>query len=467
MPTCLTPSGFARLNVPSYLCDLLASKDIVTPTPIQAGAIPVAMDGRDLIGVAQTGTGKTLAFGLPMVTRLKFPQVGLVLAPTRELAQQIAESLGALQVPCALVVGGASMSKQVSDLRRKPQVIVATPGRLIDHMQQKTVSLRDVSIAVLDEGDRMLDMGFAPAIRQILAALPEKRQTLLFSATMPTEIEALAQEFLTDPERIEVAPSGTAAELVEQEVVFMFFGEKHETLETVLRESQGSTLVFVRTRHGARKLAKSLRDRGHTASEIHSDRTLAQRRQALAGFKDGSFRILVATDVAARGIDVKEISLVVNFDVPEQCEDYVHRIGRTGRAGAEGKAVTFALKAQAQSIRTIQRIMGRDIPVSTRSTDVPRGFEIGRTRPQSRPQPERQAQQVEAAREERPLRQDRPERHRHGHNAPVKPHTQSHPQPRVPNPGTPKPVPAAQQSSSPDRKGHRGWSGRPGKRRTR
>lgn len=366
-----TQSGFLALHVAPALCNILEQAGIHTPTPIQAQAIPLAMDGGDVIGIAQTGTGKTLAFGLPMVARLGQGEMGLVLAPTRELAQQISETYHKLGVVCTLIVGGAPMGKQIRDLKRNPKVIVATPGRLIDHLDQGTTRLDRVSIVVLDEADRMLDMGFAPAIKRILGKVPTKRQTMLFSATMPREIADLAKQYLDSPQRVDVAPQGTASELVDQELLFVGFDEKPTVLAGLLKEHSGTVLVFARTRHGARKLARSIRMQGHTAAELHSDRSLPQRREALQGFKDGNYRVLVATDICARGIDVKEISLVVNYDVPEKPEDYVHRIGRTGRAGVEGRAITLALPDQTKDVRDIERLLGKSLRVSRRSTVTP------------------------------------------------------------------------------------------------
>lgn len=367
-----THSGFNALSVASNRCATLLQQGISEPTPIQRAAIPIAMGGSDLIGIAQTGTGKTLAFGLPMAENLSEGKTGLVLAPTRELAQQIAETLMRIGLRSAVVVGGASMHLQTKQLRSNPQVIVATPGRLIDHLERGTIRLGRVAIVVLDEADRMLDMGFAPAIKKILDQAPSQRQTLLFSATMPKEIEELASSYLRAPQRVEVSPAGTAPELVDQEVVYVEFEQKYETVENLLHEFGDSVLVFTRTRHGARKLAKSIRTMGHSAAEIHSDRTLNQRMEAMNGFKVGKYRVLVATDIAARGIDVKGISLVLNYDVPEHADDYVHRIGRTGRAGAVGHAVTIALRQQVREVRDIEKLIGTELRVSDRSTvDAP------------------------------------------------------------------------------------------------
>lgn len=321
----------------------------------------------DLVGIAQTGTGKTLAFGLPIVSRLKPGQVALIIAPTRELADQIEEVFTLLGVNTALLIGGEGMRRQVAQLRRRPAVIVATPGRLEDHMARETVTLAGVAIVVLDEADRMLDMGFAPAIRRILAHTPKKRQTMLFSATMPKEIADLAATYLVDPVRIDVAPQGTAASGVDQELLMVAKDDKNETLREILHEHRGTVLVFARTRHGARKIARVVRGFGHSAAELHADRTLAQRRAALDGFKTGEHRVLVATDIAARGIDVKDIALVVNYDVPEKPEDYVHRIGRTGRAGAKGRAIMLATPEQHKDVRDIERLLRTELPLSPRS----------------------------------------------------------------------------------------------------
>lgn len=366
-----TQSAFAELGVAPEVCARLLHHNISTPTPIQTAAIPIGLGGHDVIGLAQTGTGKTFAFGLPIAQRLRQGQVALVLAPTRELAQQIVESFNKIGLAATLIIGGDSMGRQIRELKARPRVIVATPGRLIDHLQQRTLNLRDVSIVVLDEADRMLDMGFAPAIRTIMRQLPTQRQTMLFSATMPASIASLAEEFLHQPKRVDVAPPGTAAHLVTQEVVYLPQERKQEYLRTLIGKTRGSTLVFARTRHGARKLARMLHNDGHKSAEIHADRTLAQRRAALEGFKSGQVRVLVATDIAARGIDVKDIELVINFDVPQSPEDYVHRIGRTGRAGAAGRAITLALLDQAKDVASIERLMAKPIPVSPHGEPAP------------------------------------------------------------------------------------------------
>ncbi|EKD43303.1 MAG: hypothetical protein ACD_72C00354G0001, partial [uncultured bacterium] len=329
---------FQSLGIAPRILETLEHLKFTTPTPIQHQSIPAALEGKDVVGIAQTGTGKTLAFGIPMVQRLSNGQgQGLILLPTRELALQVAETLTSITrnngLKTAVLIGGASMFMQVQSLRRNPSIIVATPGRLVDHIKQGNLRLNNIRIAVLDEADRMFDIGFAPQIKQVLSLIPKQRQIMLFSATMPPEIAQLASQHLTLPIRIEVAPAGTAATQVEQEFFMVNREAKVQLLEKMLQDHKGSVLVFSRTKHGAKKIATVVRHMGHTAAEIHSNRSLAQRKEALSGFKTGKYRVLVATDIAARGIDVVGIELVVNFDLPENSEDYVHRIGRTGRAG--------------------------------------------------------------------------------------------------------------------------------------
>jgi ATP-dependent RNA helicase RhlE len=368
MPT-TTELGFQAFDLPEHLLTSLRKLDIHQPTPIQEHGIPVALSGRDVVGVAQTGTGKTLAFALPIMAR---EQRALILAPTRELALQIEDSFKKLGAKTVVLIGGESLGRQLALLRRGPQIVVATPGRLLDHMNQKNIHLDKTQVVVLDEGDRMLDMGFLPAINKIMDRLPSERQTMLFSATMPREVAEISAKYLRDPLRIEVSPSGTATELVEQSLYVVPFAEKGDMLQRLLDQNRGTALVFARTRHGARKVAKAVRGMGHTAAELHSDRTLSQRKHALEGFKKGEYRVLVATDIAARGIDVKEISLVVNYDLPDCAEDYVHRIGRTGRAGSSGLAATIATPEQGKDIREIERIIGTRLPVMFGEIERPR-----------------------------------------------------------------------------------------------
>jgi ATP-dependent RNA helicase RhlE len=370
-----TTHTFYGLGLAPTFLDLLEKRNFKAPTPIQHKAIPIAVEGKDVIGIAQTGTGKTLSFGLPMLQRLQQGKGrGLVIVPTRELAYQVEESLlqfaPAVGIKTAVFVGGASMNIQRQMLRQNPRVLIATPGRLLDHLQQGTVTLKEVSILVLDEADRMLDMGFAPQINKILPHIPKERQTMLFSATMPADIVKLATHQMKLPLRIEVAPQGTASERVSQEMFVIQKNEKIRLLEKLLDEYKGTVLVFSRTKHGAKKITQSVRNMGHAAAEIHANRSLAQRREALEGFKKGKYRVLVATDIAARGIDVTGIELVINFDLPDNPEDYVHRIGRTGRAGLEGRAISFATPEQNGGIRDIERLMRSPIPRS-RTPELP------------------------------------------------------------------------------------------------
>ncbi len=360
--------GFYGLGIAPNLLTILERLAYKVPTPIQDKAIPIALQGSDLVGIAQTGTGKTLAFAVPMLQRLASQRgIGLILLPTRELALQVDEIFQKLGRPFGLrtvvLIGGASMNLQIQGLRKNPHVIVATPGRLIDHLNQKMVHLGETRILVLDEADRMLDMGFAPQIKRILQAVPKDRQTMLFSATMPMEIAQIAASYMKLPVRIEVAPSGTAAERVEQEIFVVRKEDKLRLLDKVLSEYRGTVLVFSRTKHGAKKMTRAVKQMGHAAAEIHANRTLAQRRDALEGFKSGKYRVLIATDIAARGIDVTGIELVVNFDLPDHTEDYVHRIGRTGRAGMAGRAISFATPDQQSDVRQIERLVRLRLPV--------------------------------------------------------------------------------------------------------
>jgi ATP-dependent RNA helicase RhlE len=361
---------FNELGISPKILEVLERYKFTVPTPIQEKAIPAAVEGKDIIGVAQTGTGKTLAFGIPMIQLLSQDNAscGLIVLPTRELAIQVDDALKNLAkmfgIKTVVLIGGENMNRQVNQLRANPRIIIATPGRIIDHLRRKTVNLCRVSVLVLDEADRMLDMGFAPSIRQILENMPHTRQTLLFSATMPGRIAELAKRYMQTPVRIEVAPSGTAAENVTQEVYFIHRTLKTELLKLILMKRAGSTLVFSRTKFGAKRLSYEIQRMGHTASEIHSNRTLAQRLRSLSDFKRGVCRVLVATDIASRGIDVANIELVVNYDLPENSEDFVHRIGRTGRAGLSGHAISFATPDQKFNIREIERLINKEIMVS-------------------------------------------------------------------------------------------------------
>lgn len=343
-----------------------------TPTPVQASTIPVARTGRDVVGIAQTGTGKTGAFLIPALERQVHKEGlhTLVLCPTRELAQQVAEDARALARHTELwigeIYGGVPMAPQVRDLRAGFDLIVATPGRLIDHLERGNVDLSEVEVVVLDEADRMLDMGFRPQIEAILARLPRERQTLLFSATMPNGVHALALRILNDPEWVAVARPATAADKVEQRVYPVRPEQKSALLLDLLQqEEMDQVLVFTRTKIGADALFARLRQRGISAGLLHGDRDMRDRQKALDSFARGEIRVLVATDVAQRGLDIDGISHVINYDVPQHPEDYVHRIGRTGRAGASGTAITFLTPGEIAQLREIERVLGYRLPRTT------------------------------------------------------------------------------------------------------
>ncbi|MCE5300699.1 MAG: DEAD/DEAH box helicase [Spirochaetia bacterium] len=359
---------FPELGIVPGLLEIVEKMGFVTPTAVQARAIPVAVKGRDVIGIARTGTGKTMAFGIPMVQRLaREGGTGLVIAPTRELAIQIDETIAkltpAFNMKSVVLTGGLPMQPQIESLAAHPDIIVATPGRFIDHMDRGGVAADKVSFLVLDEADRMLDLGFSLEISEILRALPKERQTLLFSATMPSDIEKIALNHMTEPLRIEIAPPGTTTDIVTQEIYVVKDEKKIEMLTELLKQYQGSVLVFTRTKRGAVKTARAIKKAGFASAELHSDRTMAQRRDALEGFKSGKYSVLTATDIAARGIDVTGINLVVNYDLPDEAINYVHRIGRTGRAGMAGRAISLATPDQAAAVKTIENIIRMTIPI--------------------------------------------------------------------------------------------------------
>jgi len=361
--------SFFGLGIAPKILEILERIKFKVPTPIQLKAIPLAIENKDVIGIAQTGTGKTHAFAIPMVQRLaRVKGVGLVLAPTRELAIQIDEAFQGLAYPFAMktacLIGGAPMQGQLQALRRNPRIVIATPGRLIDHMRQWNFLPDDVVMLVLDEADRMLDMGFAPQITKILQFLPKDRQTMLFSATIPKEIMEIAARHMKLPVSVEIAPSGTTAEHVTQELFIVKKENKSRLLGKLLAQYHGSVLLFSRTKYNARKIKVSIRNMGYSAAEMHSNRSLNQRREALEGFKSGRYKVLVATDIAARGIDVTGIELVVNYDLPEDAENYVHRIGRTARAGCRGHAISFATPDQGRDVRDIEKIIRSALPLS-------------------------------------------------------------------------------------------------------
>ncbi len=361
---------FSELGLDPKLVSRCESLGYTRPTPIQQQAIPAIMTGRDLIGCAATGTGKTAAFSLPMLQRiLTAPRAGvrvLVIAPTRELALQIEASLQELaparSVRSVTLVGGMSLDRQLKALRTPPPVVIATPGRLIDHLERRSLDLSRVETLILDEADRMLDMGFWPDIRRVIEKLPVERQTLLFSATLSPAIEQIARSTMRNPGMVEVSPRGRAATTVEQTAYAVASESKTALLLHLLeQENHSRVLVFTRTRRNAERLSHILSARGHNVNRIHADRTQAQRQGALLGFKEGQHRILVATDIASRGIDVDSISHVINYDVPEAPEDYVHRIGRTGRAGKAGQAITLVSPIDELSMVAIERLTGKKI----------------------------------------------------------------------------------------------------------
>jgi ATP-dependent RNA helicase RhlE len=356
---------FSEIPLSAALQQQIAAANFVTPTPVQAQAIPPALDGHDVLATAQTGTGKTLSFLIPLIERM--PPVGskstkgacaLVLLPTRELAMQVLEAyrhLTGSRGTAALVCGGLNEGPQLDAIRRGARLIVATPGRLEDYLQRKLVNLSGIRMLVLDEVDRMLDMGFKPSIRRIVAAIPAERQTLCYSATLSNEIREVSRDYLRNPVRIEIGSVLKPSPNVELQTFEVATDKKQELLEHLLGSQEGSFLVFVRTKHGADRVARRLKRAGHDAIQIHGDRSQSQRNAALRSFAQGHHRILVATDVAARGIDVADVAHVVNYDMPKEAEDYVHRVGRTGRASARGMASTFAAPDETHELHKIER----------------------------------------------------------------------------------------------------------------
>jgi ATP-dependent RNA helicase RhlE len=417
------PKDFTHFGLDPQLIAAITEMGYTTPTPIQAKAIPVVMKGLDVMGAAQTGTGKTAGFGLPMLQRLmvhantsmspaRHPVRGLVLAPTRELADQVADNLKKYASKCglrvAVVYGGVDMDPQTEALRRGCEVVIATPGRLLDHIQQKNTSLSQVQIVVLDEADRMLDMGFLPDISRILNFLPKERQSLMFSATFSEEIKRLAANFLRDPQLIETAQRNATAENVTQEVLKLHESEKTDVLLEILRTRgpEGGrltqVLVFVNAKIECRRLARQLQKAGVNADAIHGDKTQDERMKALEGFKNGSIEVLVATDVAARGLDIVELPIVINYDVPFAPEDYIHRIGRTGRAGLSGLTIMLMTGSDERTVAAIERLTKQK-------------FEV---RPASAPRSGRREPERDRERGARPERRERDERPRRSHAPP-------------------------------------------------
>lgn len=400
--------NFDQLGLSADILRAVAEAGYTTPTPIQAGAIPVILEGKDVLAGAQTGTGKTAGFTLPLLQMLdaeaKATQAhrirALVLTPTRELAAQVGEAVQEygkyLDLRSAVIFGGVKINPQIAALKQGVDILIATPGRLLDHVGQGTLDLSEVEVLVLDEADRMLDMGFIHDIRKVLDLLPEKRQNLLFSATFSNEIRDLADRLLDSPVPIEVAPRNTAAEMIAQRVLRVDRKRKAALLAFLVGSNDWrQVLVFTRTKHGANRLAQQLEKDGLTAAAIHGNKSQGARTRALAAFKAGDVRVLVATDIAARGLDIEELPHVVNFELPNVAEDYVHRIGRTGRAGCEGEALSLVCVDEDKLLADIQSLIGREIPA-----EVVEGFE---------PDPSIKAEPVQRGRERQGQRQSRPQ----------------------------------------------------------
>ncbi len=385
--------SFSSLGLSPALLRALARQGYENPTPVQAEAIPLALAGHDLLAGAQTGTGKTAAFALPLLERM-FPDGqrdgrpgrprALILTPTRELAAQVAESLRTygreVGVRASLIFGGVGMQPQVESLRRGVDVVIATPGRLIDHMQQRTIDLSGIETLILDEADRMLDMGFLPAIKRILIAVPRERQTLLFSATFSNDIKALASQFQRNPIEIQIAKANSIVATVTHRVHPVEGEARRDLLVELLQTDACQTLVFGRTKHGADKLTKQLNQDGIHAAAIHGNKSQSQRTKALADFKNGRISVLVATDIAARGLDISGLPRVINYELPMVAEDYIHRIGRTGRAGVEGVAISLVSHAEADRLRDIRKLLKNELTIENYPGFEPRSplrLEVG------------------------------------------------------------------------------------------
>ena len=375
----MTPTSFEELALAAPIQRALAEQNYITPSPIQAQSIPLLLEGKDLLGIAQTGTGKTAAFSLPILNALhndsRRPKQRsarvLVLTPTRELASQISQSFDSygknISFSKTLIFGGVGKNPQIRAMKQGVDVLVACPGRLLDHMNEGDVDLSGVEFFVLDEVDRMLDMGFLRDVKKIVAALPRKKQSLFFSATLAPTIKDLAHQILVNPASVSIEPEKTTAEKVDQRVCFIDKGSKKDLLLRHLADQrgQGLTIIFSRTKHGANKLCKSINSHGFEAEAIHGNRSQAQRDRTLEKFKKGTLPILVATDVAARGVDVKDVTLVINMDLPNEADSYVHRIGRTGRAGATGSAVSYCAPEEHEFLMDIEKLIQQKIPVES------------------------------------------------------------------------------------------------------
>ncbi len=369
-PVQTTDATFQSLGLSQPILEAVTRIGFVNPTPIQAAVIPIALGGRDVIGLAQTGSGKTAAFVLPLAERLTHGEGvrGLILSPTREIALQTKAFLDAFgadhQLATACLIGGVRMRPQTESLKKKPDIIVATPGRLLDHVRQRHVALDHIEELVLDEADHMLDLGFLPQIRDVLRRLPKKRHTMMFSATMPDSIEMIAKDFMSDPVRVDITPVG-AAEGISHRLYLVKLEDKRKALLELLHEELGATLVFTRRKIDAEWLYHILQRQGHPVTRIHADRSQSRRVEALQNFRQGSHRILVATDIAGRGIDIPGITHVINFDIPESVDDYIHRAGRTARGAALGIVSTIATWQDVPMVRQIEAVLGEKIPRCT------------------------------------------------------------------------------------------------------
>ncbi|WP_322033305.1 DEAD/DEAH box helicase [Paraburkholderia sp. J76] len=428
--TAVTPStaNFDQFGLAPEILRAVKEQGYTTPTPIQAQAIPVVLTGRDVMGAAQTGTGKTASFSLPILQRLlpmastsaspaRHPVRALILTPTRELADQVANNVRtyAQHTPLrsAVVFGGVDMNPQSDELRRGVEILIATPGRLLDHVQQKTTSLGQVQMLVLDEADRMLDMGFLPDLQRILNLLPKERQTLLFSATFSGEIKKLAATYLRTPQTIEVARSNSTATNVTQVVYEVAEGDKTGAVVQLIRDrGLKQVIVFCNSKIGASRLARQIEKQGIVASAIHGDRSQSERMQALDAFKRGEIEALVATDVAARGLDIAELPAVINFDLPFNAEDYVHRIGRTGRAGASGDALSLCSPNEKKQLADIEKLIKRPLTVERLVVDVPVPHHEGGSRRRERDGHEGRGERGERGTHRRAASFDRPHHHR-------------------------------------------------------
>lgn len=359
---------FAELGLSDSVLKCIEKAGFKHPTPIQSHVIPTALTGKDILGLAQTGSGKTAAFVLPMAERLNhgLGLRGLILCPTREIALQTKDFLDLFgefhKLKTVCLIGGMSIGKQIQDLKEKPDIVVATPGRLLDHAEKKTVNLSQISELVLDEADHMMDMGFMPQIREVLAMLPKNRHTMMFSATMPEAIERLTKQFLKDPVRVNLQPEGMAAEKVSHRLYIVDHADKSKCLLSLLNEEKGSVLIFIQRKIDSMWIQKSIAEAGHMVDTIHSGRNQNERTQALKDFKDRTTRVLIATDIASRGIDVPGIEHIINYDITDNVEDYIHRAGRTARANAEGTISTIATWMDLPMVKQLEATLGEKIP---------------------------------------------------------------------------------------------------------